>query len=1053
MKKLFVFFILAVCVFTLKAQAPEQQVILENLNNALAQYEDGDYQNALNSYLEAGKLLENDTSKLNRQVFVLSQTMAIKCYDKLKLYNDAFTLSGQLLESDDLNEQERTELKDLYVSNGYRLAVTYHNKKQFADARELMNRILPYADAEQRNIIERGISKFWFNEGSVYDINRQYNEALPCYIEARKGYHANNDTINEINALYAIGLLLGYRNDIIGALEVYQKANQLALQKKYDKKLISILNEQIQLSNLIGDTGNAFKYDIMIDSLISVTSDTTVLIEGCNQRGAKLFNLKSYDIALQYYKKSEQYAKMLGPKYDHYYVIYSRLRDVYKKLGQYDKALEYAEKCSTEWDRHHHNEKNFYHYQNFAEIYRLLNDSTNCILYADSLLTVINQYEEPKLKYLPYVLRAIYHSTFKDYNQALAYYKEADRILATKYRETDDDRVQLLGLIGNMEHHLKNYEESERIYQLYAERIKDLYGENSSNYINALNYYANAEGLAGHIEAGCNDCTHAVDLAKSFIHERLPYLTSAERQGFWEEFSDMIFRMTPFALESRQFQTSFTESCYDGLVFSKSFLLSSERSSFDIINRYGSSENKKDYITIVSWINRIKEWEKDYSANSDSILHATNQINLLEKKLMSNCRSYGDMASFMNVGYKGIKQELGNNDVLIDFTDFIHKSRGRVYAAYIINNSQDYPLLKELFTESTIDSMQVAFRNWYYEEPYASEIYHLLWEPFKEYINEGATVYYVPSQFLFQIALESIPLQDGTLLGDHYQFVRLSSAREIINASPILNLPEEKQDQTAVLYGGLKYDVSPDVMEQESSKYSNLFVPYYAQRSAMRGDSIFEDLPWTKTEINGICNALKTQRITAQPYMGSAGTEESFLSMNGMAPSILHIATHGFYFTPNVAEKLNYLSGYQDAMMLSGLVFSGANAAWRGHDTPERSLDGILTAEEISHLDLSGVEMAVLSACQTGQGKATPEGLYGLQRAFKKAGVKTLIMSLWNVSDKVSSEFMIEFYKQLVNPKKPDNRWNKRNAFNEAKRKIRQKHDDPYYWAPFIMLD
>ena len=187
--------------------------------------------------------------------------------------------------------------------------------------------------------------------------------------------------------------------------------------------------------------------------------------------------------------------------------------------------------------------------------------------------------------------------------------------------------------------------------------------------------------------------------------------------------------------------------------------------------------------------------------------------------------------------------------------------------------------------------------------------------------------------------------------------------------------------------------------------------------------------------------------------MGSAGTEESFLSMNGMAPSILHIATHGFYFTPNVAEKLNYLSGYQDAMMLSGLVFSGANAAWRGHDTPERSLDGILTAEEISHLDLSGVEMAVLSACQTGQGKATPEGLYGLQRAFKKAGVKTLIMSLWNVSDKVSSEFMIEFYKQLVNPKKSENRWNKRKAFNEAKRKIRQKHDDPYYWAPFIMLD
>lgn len=1052
MKKLFAFYILAVCVFTLKAQAPNQQVILENLNNALAQYEDGDYQNALNSYLEAGKLLENDTSKLNRQVFVLSQTMAIKCYEKLKLYNDAFTLCGELMEID-LTEQERTELKDLYVNNGYGLALTYYKKKLYADARELLNRILPYAaDTEQRNIIQARIPGVWFSEGAQYEINRQYNEALPCYVEARNGFHANNDTIKEINALYSIGSILGNRNDIMGALEVYQIANELALQKKYDKTLISILKEQIKLSNLIGDTVNAFKYDMMIDSLIIATNDTSAIIEVCNKNGAKAYNLKLYDIALQYYKKSEQYAQRLGKRYYNFYTLYLGLSNVYKKLGQYDKAFEYAEKSNTEWERN--NRKNEFKYQVLADIYCHMNDSTNCFLYADSLLTVINQLDDPKLKYMPYALRARYHSAFKDYNQALADFKEADRILATKYSETDDDRVQLLGLIGNMEHQLKNYEESESLHRLYAERIKNLYGENSINYIHALNYYANAEGFAGHFEAGCNDYTQAVGLAKSFIHERLPYLTSAERQGFWEEFSDMIFRMTPFALESRQFQTSFTESCYDGLVFSKSFLLSTERSTFDIINQYGSSEDKKDYATIVSLINRIKEWEKDYSANSDSILHVTNQINLLEKKLMSNCRSYGDMASFMTVGYKGIKQELGDNDVLIDFTDFTHRLRGRVYAAYIINNNQDYPLLKELFTESTIDSMQVAFKNWYYEEPYASEIYHLLWEPFKEHINEGATVYYVPSQFLFQIALESIPLQDGTLLGDHYQFVRLSSAREILNASSILNLPEEKQEQIAVLYGGLKYDVSPDVMEQESSKYSNLFVvPYYAQRSTMRGDSIFKDLPWTKTEIDGIGNALVSKKISVLPYMGSAGTEESFLSMNGRAPSILHIATHGFYFTPKVAEKLDYLSGYQDAMMLSGLVLSGANAAWRGNDVPERSLDGILTAEEISHLDLSGVEMAVLSACQTGQGKATPEGLYGLQRAFKKAGVKTLIMSLWNVSDKVSSEFMIEFYKQLVNPKKSENRWNKRNAFNEAKRKIRQKHDDPYYWAPFIMLD
>ena len=92
--------------------------------------------------------------------------------------------------------------------------------------------------------------------------------------------------------------------------------------------------------------------------------------------------------------------------------------------------------------------------------------------------------------------------------------------------------------------------------------------------------------------------------------------------------------------------------------------------------------------------------------------------------------------------------------------------------------------------------------------------------------------------------------------------------------------------------------------------------------------------------------------------------------------------------------------------------------------------------------------MAVLSACQTGQGEATHEGLYGLQRAFKKAGVKTLVMSLWNVSDVATRQFMVRFYERLV-----DNGWDKRKAFDDARSYIRDKYPEPYYWAGFVMLD
>lgn len=113
-------------------------------------------------------------------------------------------------------------------------------------------------------------------------------------------------------------------------------------------------------------------------------------------------------------------------------------------------------------------------------------------------------------------------------------------------------------------------------------------------------------------------------------------------------------------------------------------------------------------------------------------------------------------------------------------------------------------------------------------------------------------------------------------------------------------------------------------------------------------------------------------------------------------------------------------------MSLSGLIMSGGNAAWCGKELPKGTLDGVLTANNIARLDLSNTGMVVLSACQSGQGNATAEGLYGLQRAFKKAGVSTMVMTLWNVSDKVATEFMIKFYETLV-----ENGWEKIKLMNK----------------------
>ena len=128
---------------------------------------------------------------------------------------------------------------------------------------------------------------------------------------------------------------------------------------------------------------------------------------------------------------------------------------------------------------------------------------------------------------------------------------------------------------------------------------------------------------------------------------------------------------------------------------------------------------------------------------------------------------------------------------------------------------------------------------------------------------------------------------------------------------------------------------------------------------------------------------------------------------------------------------------------------SGGQHAWLGEDVPAGIDDGILTAEEIAGLNLSGTDLLVLSACQTGLGEIGGDGVYGLQRGFKNAGVHTLLMSLKSVYDESTALLMVEFYKGLAEG------MSKREALVKAQKKLRsqQTYNKGEYWAPFILLD
>jgi CHAT domain-containing protein len=197
---------------------------------------------------------------------------------------------------------------------------------------------------------------------------------------------------------------------------------------------------------------------------------------------------------------------------------------------------------------------------------------------------------------------------------------------------------------------------------------------------------------------------------------------------------------------------------------------------------------------------------------------------------------------------------------------------------------------------------------------------------------------------------------------------------------------------------------------------------------------------------------LSSKGVQVKMVSTTAASEESCKKLDGHSPAIMHLATHGFFLPePKDSIKTNQLQNpfalSKDPLMRSGIVLAGANEAWNGKQPPPGMEDGVLTAYEIAQMDLHQTQLVVLSACETALGDLQgSEGVFGLQRAFKIAGVKNLIVSLWQVPDKETVELMSAFYSNLLSGKPV------REAFYLAQKEMRSKYS-PFYWGAFVLIE
>ncbi|HEX2572337.1 MAG TPA: CHAT domain-containing tetratricopeptide repeat protein [Polyangia bacterium] len=343
----------------------------------------------------------------------------------------------------------------------------------------------------------------------------------------------------------------------------------------------------------------------------------------------------------------------------------------------------------------------------------------------------------------------------------------------------------------------------------------------------------------------------------------------------------------------------------------------------------------------------------------------------------------------------------------------------------------------------------------------AQELYRLAFAPLIPLLGPRRRVFISPEGQLGLVPLGT--LHDGErFVADAYHLSYLTSGKDLLRRPD----PTPASGAVAVFADPDFFSPSPSPTPKtppngaRGAEHSHAREPSFSGPRAGFADRGWIPLPGTRKE----AEAIKELLPRAQLFMGPAATKGALLGLP--TPDILHVATHGFFLEdpqqPSGRSGTTGMAGTRalsgvgeiaapasqqvphDPLLRSGLVLAGA----AGTAVPRaRRQDALVTALEMSGMNLWGTELVVLSACETGRGEVkVGQGVYGLRRALVVAGAETVVTSLWRVDDETTRALMEAYYRNLLSG------LGRSQALDRAMKDMRAQHPHPYYWAPFIVV-
>ena len=744
----------------------------------------------------------------------------------------------------------------------------------------------------------------------------------------------------------------------------------------------------------------------------------------------------------------------------HYLQALSNLEVVYNELGNYEEAAvlmdRTAEIARKLWQ--HPNQQYAIHLHNIANNYFDLGEYEKAEKFLAEALEMARgaKSANPVLAQI-YATSAYFGQKAGQYKTARKLSKKSRRIYEKNPEPENIGYCKLLVSTAVLQHKTGHPQKAAKLFSRAKSLLEKSGNVNTEAYYNCLLAFAKFQMNRHKYGEAFALLEYAHQKLLDRIDANFTFLSENGKERFLQKNEDNLQIFPRFAAQNPLRIKQSAGLAYDNELAVKGLLLNSVHAVAASIYASGDSTLIQQFQT---WKTNRQLLARQWSLPAEERLVQKRLLDSLQRvtedaEVDLTIRSAAFRDARSRVSWQQVRDSLSAGEAAIEFTHFRDPGRSDsvYYAAIVLVPGATDPVFVRLFEESRLaahlnDAVEGAadykeYVGMAYRGREQTALYRLVWQPLEPLLGQTKTVWYAPTGLLHRVAFAAITPEAGRPLVKNYDLRLVGSTREVVFRRPLGG----NAVKTALLIGGIEYAADSTCLVREGQIIQQ--VPLLPEDIAgHRGGCApgpVPALPGTRKETDTLASLLQSQ-MQVRLLQGCTAREESVKRLGdpgkskSLAPDLMHIATHGFFCEDNRASKTLPLTR-------CGLLMAGAQRIRMGEKPFAGMEDGILYASEIAEIDLTGTKLVALSACETALGDIRGgEGVYGLARAFRLAGVEHVIMSLWQIHDTETVLFMETLYRHWQGDT------DIRAAFLATQRELQAAGKGEETWAAFVLI-